>query len=713
MKRAAAAQAVYDDRPVKDVILVTARVDVASLNAESPSIISFDQTDIEMFNVVNPADIINELPQAIATFTPASTILNGAVAGVSFPDLRGLGPERTLVLVNGRRRTLTPGGTDLRAGFDLNALAEPFLERIEVVSGAAGARLSPETVGGALNFVTRTDVQGVEAGARYGVSQRGDAMEASVYALAGTGDDDNGLIAGVNVVTTEGIKGGDRDATSAPYGFSVDGRRGFGPDAQFLPGFGGSLYTSEGVLSGAILNDGNLHHFPGETANYVLTGNGGFEPFAGTIDQLYNWAGEQHFIAPVDRVISMIDAHTRLSPDITAFAQMSFAATRSKIELAPVPTSLNQGGAPGVADALVIDLDNPSVSQSIRDLYDSEFGGEAQALVLETRFTENGNRRQKVNRRYVDFAAGLEFDLGGPVIEATYRFGRSGVNDKRRNLVNRDRLNIALDPSACGMTPDCTPIDLISGETISPEAVAFIAAEPVERRFSISEHELFLNSSFEFDAGLADRARGAVSGQVRHASLRDRMMPGAENVIGIFRNQNPQGSVTYWNARAEIDAPLWRGGSERALDLYLASGVIAASTHGARLNNEVSMVWAPAREVSLFGHFYNGYRPPNIIELYDIPQKVERGFADPCDPNNLVFHGNIMANCLGPSPLNRSGFAQTNVLATVGGVGDPTMDPERIRALSAGLRLIGLICPSPSPAMQAYRRIGSARILTA
>ena len=127
-------------------------------------------------------DALNDLPSLRSTFSSGNSSRFIGTAGLSLLDLRGLGTDRTLVLVNGRRHvTSTPGDN----GFDVNTVPTDLVERIDIVTGGNSAIYGSDAVAGVVNFIMKRDYDGVAVRAQGGLSSRGDRGTYFVSALAG------------------------------------------------------------------------------------------------------------------------------------------------------------------------------------------------------------------------------------------------------------------------------------------------------------------------------------------------------------------------------------------------------------------------------------------------------------------------------------------------------------------------------------------------
>jgi len=167
----------------EQIIVTGSRIGRSSFNSPIPvNVIGQERT--ENLNIISVGDALNQLP-AFRPLTTASTNSFRAsqnIAGRSL-DLRGLGPTRTLTLIDGRRTV--PSSDD--GTFDLNAIPSILIQRSEVVTGGASAAYGADAVAGVVNLILDTHFEGVKAEASYGISEQGDARTVYGAAAFGTG----------------------------------------------------------------------------------------------------------------------------------------------------------------------------------------------------------------------------------------------------------------------------------------------------------------------------------------------------------------------------------------------------------------------------------------------------------------------------------------------------------------------------------------------
>ena len=181
-----------------DIVVTGSRIRVPNLESNAPiSVVTGDQ----FFETgqISVGDVLNELPQLRSTFSQQNSTRFLGTRGLNLLDLRGLGTQRTLVLVNGRRHV---GGDVLvnAVSPDVNTFPTDLIDRVEVITGGGSSIYGSDAIAGVVNFILKNDYSGLSIRGQGGVSERGDAGNYYISGLAGTnfGSDDRGNVA-VNV----------------------------------------------------------------------------------------------------------------------------------------------------------------------------------------------------------------------------------------------------------------------------------------------------------------------------------------------------------------------------------------------------------------------------------------------------------------------------------------------------------------------------------
>src|SRR6202162_1580591 len=160
---------------LEEVVVTGSRIPVPpNITATSPITIVSSQ-DIQLQGHTDISDVINQLPQntigAGADFGNTSSPLT-STGGFTTVDLRGLGPQRTLVLLNGRRLGVgDPSTSNQAVASDIDQIPTPLIERIDVVTGGASATYGSDAIAGVVNFILKKDFQGIQIDGQYGFNQ--------------------------------------------------------------------------------------------------------------------------------------------------------------------------------------------------------------------------------------------------------------------------------------------------------------------------------------------------------------------------------------------------------------------------------------------------------------------------------------------------------------------------------------------------------------
>ena len=177
-------QSTTDDQTTGgDVVVTGSRIRRPNLDSAVP-ITSIGGEETIQRGTNNLADSLNELPQLRSTVTQQNPGLGIGIAGLNLLDLRGLGTQRTLTLVNGRRHVA--GDIQNNAvSVDVNTIPNDLIERIDIVTGAQSAVYGSDAIAGVVNFVLRRDFDGVQVRGGTGISDYGAGGNQFASAIAG------------------------------------------------------------------------------------------------------------------------------------------------------------------------------------------------------------------------------------------------------------------------------------------------------------------------------------------------------------------------------------------------------------------------------------------------------------------------------------------------------------------------------------------------
>jgi len=238
-------------------IIVTGSRIVRDANERAPSpvqTVSVEQ--VRSTGVIDVTEALREIPALSASITIADSLERGdegAGVGQATLDLRGMGAERTLVLVNGKRHVSGVTGTQI---VDVASIPAALIDRVEVLTGGASAIYGADAVTGVVNYVLKEDFEGIDVSGQMGISSRGDGATRDVQALVGrnfAGGRGN-ITVGGSISEMEGIQQGERAYTrdNARYNtaqsYPHPARRFQQGDiaAETMPNFAGYYATANG-----------------------------------------------------------------------------------------------------------------------------------------------------------------------------------------------------------------------------------------------------------------------------------------------------------------------------------------------------------------------------------------------------------------------------------------------------------------------------------
>jgi iron complex outermembrane recepter protein len=264
------------------------------------------------------------------TGSPPNTNVNAGGDGSTRIDLRGLKPQRTLTLLNGRR--LPNGGIGADASVDIDSLPLSMVERVEVLTTGASAVYGADAIGGVVNVITRSHFKGVELGLQRSETGRSDGTITRAQALVGGDVAQGSWMIGADYVDQEGVSMGARGYSAIPLvAASVDGTR--------VPT--GSLVIPDGIFE---VPEGNTLGLQPGAYTRVPRATGqtasDWRPYA---DESFNYAPYTYLQTPSERGSLWLMGTQPLSGGLELFFEGLFSHRESSQNLAPAPFQADSG----------------------------------------------------------------------------------------------------------------------------------------------------------------------------------------------------------------------------------------------------------------------------------------------------------------------------------------------------------------------------------
>ncbi len=630
--------------------------------AEPNPIVSLDAAKLQQSGNTNVTEFLRRVPALTnsldSTRTAGNAQPDGAIgqAGLNLLDLRGLGTNRTLVLVNGRRHVASQFDT---AAVDINAIPTDLIERIDVLTGPQSAIYGADAVSGVVNFVLRRDFEGIAARGQAGISSRGDAANrfGSVIAGRNFADGRANVTLAYEYNAEQPLANDDRAyLRSAQRVFFVNNK-------NYVPGQAGSyakIPTRDNRYAGGYFDADGVQQPGGSYANIIKVGDrffrGDGQPYtfgAQTQTDDYTSGGDD---SPVAGYIGDILPRTRRhAANLLAHFDAS-DALKISVEGKFVQTTATTFSSYSGTYAVPIALDNPFIPASIL--------GAARAAGDDAVFINRNNfdlpRRGEEDRRRTWRGV---IDITGRITDhasydASYTYGRTDIRATKLNDRLPGRYSDAIDAvrnaagqivcrSATAQAAGCVPLNTFGAVVADPAAFGYFLEDPVSNA-RVEQH--VANASLTGDFGQFFELPGgplqfAVGGEYRRESSRFQPSQGLIDgtyyspAAGIYDEPvslTPSSAhFDVWELFGELNAPLLK---DRPFAHLLSVGAAGRysnySTVGSTKAYQFNGIYAPIEDISFRGSYGRSVRAPNIAELFRPRTGFSDFITDPCYLSN-------------------------------------------------------------------------------
>ncbi len=621
-----------------EVIMVTgSRIGRDNLE-EFGHIAVVDADDIAVSGVSTIDELLRKLPSV--TLQGINKNNNNGGNGLSFIDLRNLGIQRTLVLVNGRR--FVTNGTGVSEAVDLNNIPVAMIERVEVLLDGASAIYGSDAVGGVVNIILKRDFEGARVDLFGGITTHGDGSELGASLTLGHTFDKGNITTNFTFMRRGHIAQADRDWARDPVVFAETADDG---SIFQLIGSGAPIYGRDLSFTGAYFNPNDPGAAPG----------GSFGPY--DPEDRYNYGLEQWLAGDTQRFAFTTLARYELTDDAELFLETTYTNRESRNQLAPQPVGL--GGTATFANGFEVPWSNPYVPDDFRatvrgivldslqdaieagDLTQEEAEMQADAAVTEgsiimaRRMADVGNRITDTESDVFRVVGGINGTVFDDAMrwELYINYGRSESNQTIRNSVNLARAYEAADPALCSVNAHrgCVVGDFF-GAQLQDEVLDYIRFTDVE----VTGYDHFstgLSLAGDIVELWAGPLGGAIGGEFRRESGFN--MPGAVTVAGDSAGNGiglTEGDYTVGAAFAELSLPLASdlpGAHDVTVDL--AARFANYSTFGNDLTTRAALSYAPTRDIRLRGVYSTAFRAPTISDLFGGAADSYETLTDPCN----------------------------------------------------------------------------------
>lgn len=714
-----------------EIVVTGSRIATTALTAPTP-IAQVGSEDLLLSGSATVENLLNTLPQV----TPGeSGFTNNEASGAATIDLRGLGPQRNLILVNGRRYIFF----DARQITDLNTIPTGLVERVELITGGSSAVYGSDAVSGVVNFVLRDDFDGIEITPQYDVTKEGDATKLNVDLIGGKNfaDGRGNVTAYFNYFDREAALA---DARRRSECFLED------TVVNGVPSLvcGGSAGIPNGRIAGLpvgaalaarpsvqqALNDLGLGSIDGLGFKFDETGQS-VSPFVAPGDR-YNFNPLNYLQLPQERIIGGLNAKFEVSESFEPYFEGIYTNNKVETKRAPIPVGGNvlvQTNSPfltpqlqtlfraldATEGALVLDANNQPVigadgRPTLRPAPTANDG--YTSVSIGRRLNEVGTRDVEFNRDAIRAVGGARGSLGDAgenfltnlKYDAYYSFARTENETTSVGNISEARfrqgVTTASGPNGTVVCRDpsngCVPINIF-GANLSAEAIDWITLSQVSKE----EAEMQVATGaitgdlLQMPAGAVGFAAGA---EWRKVSALFIPAVGGVGDVG----QRTEGDYNVWELFGEVRVPVISSleltGAFRYSD-YSLDNVGGVWTYGA------GATFRPFDGLMLRGQYQRAVRAPSIQELFGARSTVSEAATDPCATPSAATNATIRNLCIEsgvPPALAGSGSVQPNFQITGIVGGNPDLEEETTDTYSVGAVLRPSFLPRLSVTLDYY-----------
>jgi iron complex outermembrane receptor protein len=676
-----------DESFLEEVVVTGTRIKRRDFSSPSP-LTTITREDFEFSGQPTLEGYLNQMPQVQPGFDRTA---NNPGDGTAQIDLRGMGPNRTLVLMNGRR--LAPSGVG--SAVDANNLPVALVDRVEIITGGASTVYGSDAVAGVVNFITRDDFEGLNLEGSYYLTEQGDAEIWDVNLVYGhelQGGDGN-ITVYAGLYEREALFAGDREITSIPWFDNWQG--------EVLPW--GSTRTPAGRVRAPLADLGN------GPVSVTFNPDGTPREFVSP-DDLWNYAPVNYLQLPLTRKTVGVLGHFAISDNLEAYFEAAYTRNDIKQNLAPAPMEA----------FLFTNVDNPLWAPEMRPVLEQwEVEPGLAQMLFSRRMLELGNRIYDREREYTRLVAGVRGEIfNGWEMDAWTIYTKSDEVEIILNngSVSRVQQALLVDPltGQCFDTSSgCVPADVFGEARLSPEAVDYIRWQPLN---NITSREQYLasivitGSPFDIWTGPVDMAFGA---EWRRDTVHFETDPilFSGDVMGINLEAPIDGKESVLEFYTEAIFTLFKSDqSAQKLDIEIGARWSDYANAGSVTTWKAGLDWRITPSWRVRAMAQHAVRAPNNSELFTQQNEfswwfISDNLKDPCSASSdPAANGNVEKCLLQGLTQSQIGVFEATPFYPVDFIsgGNPDLVPESSDTFTVGFVFTPISVPSLTIAVDYY-----------
>jgi outer membrane receptor protein involved in Fe transport len=543
---------------------------------EGPSpLTSLSSEDIAKSGVTDLIGLFTKLPMAgQGTFSTQGNSSDNTSNGGSSVSLRGLGADSTLILVNGRRVSVSPFANNIDTAFvDINNIPLAAIKRVDILKDGASATYGSDAVAGVINIILRDDIEGVELSAKVGTTADGGGEETNISVVWGNSTEKSSHTFALDYFDREEILYGDRSYSKSSNQADLRPNDPFATDFRSSSGFPGTI---------ALASD-PTNRMPDTFGNDVCAP----EDIVGNLCR-YDYAPVMTSTPASERVSFIYMGKYEISDDVRAFAELN--GQNSK-------TTIRGAGSPSFNELFMA---GDNINHPFSDMPSHEFY--QQDLTMRRRMVDIGNREKRVNSDYYRAILGVQGEIKDWNWEAGYSYIKSSSVERGVNgFPNSRRTQEAIDSGLWN------PFEPSSN---SQESLDFIETQTTRIGQSTSK-----SLDAKLSGPLMEMAHGdlglAVGIEYREDSISDN--PDDQFLRGeVFGTEATQANGSRDNTAifAELAIPVLDN-----VEVQLAVRHEDYSDFGTTTDPKIAFMWNPSDTLSIRGSFGTAFRAPSLHQI--------------------------------------------------------------------------------------------------
>ena len=661
-----------EDELMEEIIITGSRIRQDPLDQRLP-VLTLSQEDFRATGVTSLADFVQRLPisgSAINGSNNSSGNLGfppdggGIGAGAAQIDLRYLGAKRVLVLVDGRRWIKGSSGSGVSGAVDLNSIPVGAVKSIEILQDGSSAIYGSDAIGGVINIITQDDFDSLKASAYYGQYDEGDGETMEFDVRMGARGERGRVLLDVAYTEQKNVDTADRETSRYPL-------PGFEHGISSGTPFGRFVFTDPVLGDVSVAPDGV---FP--VWDNTDPGNDDFHDF--TLDDRFNYQPFNHLITPNERLNLFAKAEYDLTETTMVRVLASYNNRKSQGRAAPVPLFF---GPDSGSTPYMVDLFWPADQEFNPFGYDL---GPDNISFFGRRPIEAGPRifNQNVDTWYI--SAGLD---GGFIIgdrdlfwDVTAIWSENSATQTKLNQFNARSISVAMGPpEICAATPGCVPLNIVGAGSLTPEMLDFVTYTGIDTsKQKMKDFTANLAGDiFDLPAGSIGFAIGFEYREEKGSFTPDPVVAAGETADVPTSPTDGKFDVTEFYG--EVIVPILA--DRKGADVLNLSGALRYSNYNLFDSDTVGKIginWGPTENLMIRASYSEGFRAPNIGELFNLGSRFDASITDRC--SNVAPADAANCAALGVPP----DYSQLNPQISVDTGGNPDLEPETSNTWSAG-----------------------------